>query len=69
MLRMRFVLWPLVPRVANPILLDELDNATASHEPANAAKDAVHLPRAVPRRVQELLVDETHQPQRRFGFR
>src|SRR5215207_5312433 len=41
----------------------------APNAPAVAPQMTCHLPRAVPRCLQELLVDETHQPQRLFALR
>jgi hypothetical protein len=41
----------------------------APNAPAVASQMPGHLPRAVPRRLKELLVDETHQPERLFALR
>ena len=44
-------------------------DAMAPNAPAVAPQMPGHLPRAVPGRLEELFVDETHQPQRLFVLR
>ena len=64
MLRMRFAgLWALVDR-RQAHLEHQTTDAMAPNAPAVAAQMPCHLSRPVPGRLQELLVDETHQPQR-----
>ena len=66
MLRMRLAgLRTLVDR-RQAHLEHQTTDAMAPNEPANAPQLPYHLSRAVPRRLKELFVDETHQPQRLF---
>ena len=44
-------------------------DAVATNAQAVAPQMSRHLTRAVPRRLQELLVDKTHQPERLFALR
>ena len=69
MLRMRFArLRALVDR-RQAHLEHQTTNAMAPNAPTVAAQMPRHLPRAVPRRLEELLVDKTHEPQRLFVLR
>src|SRR6202050_2387132 len=69
MLRMRFTrLRTLVDR-RQAHLEHQPTDAMAPNAPTVTPQMPCHLPRAVPRRLQELFVDETHQPQCLFALR
>ena len=69
MLRMRFTgLRALVDR-RQAHLQHQTTDAMAPNAPTVATQMPRHLSRAVPWRLQELFVDETHQPQCCFAHR
>src|SRR6202035_2794305 len=74
-IRIGLVLWMRLARLRALVdrrqthLEHQTTDAMAPTAPAVAAQMPRHLPRAVPGRLQELLVDETHQSQRLFILR